>query len=158
MGYRDDDIVDQDRADAALRRALERLQALEAAPPPPDLVTKTARRLPAVPPAIAARQLARRALLGAALRLGAVVALALVLLLGVASVLGIGGRLALLFGDGGVGLSRALLTVQLLAKPLWHSLGMGGALPVAVAAAVGAGWLWWWTLRLTPIYSTENAP
>ena len=157
MGYRDDDIVDQDRADAALRRALERLQALDAAPPP-DLVTKTVRRLPAVPPAVAARQQAQRAFLGAALRLAAALALALVLLLGIASVLGAGGRLALLFGDGGAGLSRALLTVQLLAKPLWHSLGIGGALPLAVAAAVGAGWLWWWMLRRTPIYSTENAP
>ncbi len=132
MGYRNDDFVNDERADAALRQALERLQALDQLAPPPDLVARTARRLPAAPPAVAAGQIARRS----------------------------GGeRLARLFGDGGSGLSRGLLTIQLLAKPLWHSVGSGGAalLITGMVALACACWLWWWTLRRTPIYYAENA-
>lgn len=158
MGYRDDDI-NNDRADLAVRRALERLQALDPVAPPPDLVTRAARRLPNVPPAVAARQLARRRAMRLALRLAFGGVFGLCLLLGLASMFG-GQGLAGVFGDGGAGVSRVFLTMQLLAKPLWHSLGSGGtALPIAgIAAVAGAGWLWRWMLRRTPIYSMENAP
>jgi len=160
MGYRDDDFLSDERADARFREALGRLQALDPAAPPPDLVTRTARRLPAVPPEIAARQIARRAALGLVARVVLAGLVALVALLGLAGVFGAGERLARLFGDGGSGISRALLTIQLLAKPLWHSVGSGGtALLVAgVVGLAGAAWLWWWALRRTPIYYTENAP
>jgi hypothetical protein len=160
MGYRDDDFVDDERADTRLRQALGRLRALDQLAPPPDLVTRTARRLPAAPPAIAARQIARRAALRFAARVAIAGTLALIVVLGVAGVFGGGGRLARLFGDGGSGISRALLTVQLLAKPLWHSVGSGGAALVVAGmlALAGAAWLWWWALRRTPIYYTENAP
>ncbi len=155
MGYRDNDIIDDERADAALRRALERIHALDQVAPPPDLVTQTGRRLPAMPPAAAARQLARRRLLRVGGRVALFALCALIVLLGVAGLAG--GRVALLFGDGASGVSRTLLMVQLLAKPLWHSLGSGGAVAVVVGLA-GAVWLWWWTLQRTPIYQVENAP
>jgi hypothetical protein len=156
MGYRDDDIIDPERADAALRRALDRLQALDPVPPPPDLVTQTGRRLPAAPPAEAARQLARRRMLQVGARAALFALGALIVLLGVSGLTG-GARVALLFGDGAGGVSRTFLMVQLLAKPLWHSLGSGGAVAIIVALA-GAVWLWWWALRRTPIYQVENAP
>jgi hypothetical protein len=157
MGYRNDDFIDDERADAKLRQALERLQALDQLPPPADLVTRTARRLPAAPPALAARQIARRAVWRATAIAGAV---ALLVLLGAIGVFGGGERLARLFGDGGSGVSRVLLTIQLLAKPLWHSVGSGGAVLLAtgVVALAAAAWLWWWALRRTPIYYMENAP
>src|SRR5436309_1056944 len=88
----------------------------------PPMRCRTARRLPAAPPAVAAGQIARRAALRFAARLAIAGVVALIALLGVAGVLGAGGRLARLFGDGGSGLSRGLLTIQLLAKPLWHSV------------------------------------
>ena len=159
MGYRNDDFVNDERADAALRQALERLQALDQVAPPPDLVARTARRLPAASPAVAASQIARRAVLGFVARSVIAGVVVLIALLGVAGVLGGGERLARLFGDGGSGLSRGLLTVQLLAKPLWHSVGSGGAalLITGLVALACAAWLWWWTLRRTPIYYAENA-
>ena len=160
MGYRNDDFIDDERADAKLRQALERLQALDQLPPPPDLVTRVSRRLPAVPPALAARQAARRVAWRFAARVAIAGAAALMVLLGAIGVFGEGERLARLFGDGGSGVSRALLTIQLLAKPLWHSVGSGGAVLLAtgVVALVGAAWLWWSVLRRTPIYYIENAP
>lgn len=158
MGHRNDDFVDE-RADTRFRQALARLQALDQVAPPPDLVARTARRLPAAPPEIAARQVARRAALGIGARVAVAGLVALIALLGVAGVFGAGERLARLFGDGSSGISRALLTVQLLAKPLWHSVGSGGAalLVAGVLGLAGAAWLWWWVLRRTPIYYTENA-
>jgi hypothetical protein len=160
MGYRNDDFINDERADAGLRQALERMQALDRLTPPPDLVTRTARRLPAAPPAVAARQIARRAALRFAARIVIAGVVALIALFGVVGVFGGGERLAQLFGDGGSGMSRALLTIQLLAKPLWHSIGSGGAavLVAGILALAGAAWLWWWTLRRTPIYYAENAP
>jgi hypothetical protein len=160
MGYRNDDLLDAERADAALRRALERLHALDQIEAPPDLVARTARRLPNISPAGAARQAAQRAALRIGLRLAIAGMVALLALLGVVGIFGGGSRLALLLGDGGSGLSRALLTIQLLAKPLWHTVGAGGAalLVSGMAALAGGCWLWWWTLRQTPIYYAENAP
>jgi hypothetical protein len=159
MGYRNDDFLDDERADARFRQALGRLQALDQVAPPTDLVTRTARRLPAASPEIAARRATRRAALGLAARVAIAGLVALIALLGVAGVFGAGERLARLFGDGGGGISRAVLTVQLLAKPLWHSLGSGGAalLVAGILGLAGAAWLWWWALRRTPIYYAENA-
>jgi hypothetical protein len=158
MGYRNDDFIDDERADARLRQALERLHALNQLPPPPDLVTRTVRRLPAVPPVLAARQIVRRAAWRLVARLAISGAVALLALLGVIGVFGGGERVARLFGDGGSGVSRALLTIQLLAKPLWHSIGSGGAalLTTGVVVLLGAAWLWWRALRRTPIYYAET--
>ena len=157
MGYRDDDILDDERADAQMRRALQRIQALDQLAPPPDLVTRSARRLPDAPPAVAARVAARRRLLRSALALAALGLIALLALVGLASLVGGSPLVARLFGDGGAGLSRGLLMIQLLAKPLWHSLGAAPFVSGLVALA-GAAWLWWWALRRTPVYLAENAP
>ena len=48
MGRRDDDFLDDKRAEAALRQVLARLDEPAEVAPPPDLVTRTARRLPSV--------------------------------------------------------------------------------------------------------------
>ncbi len=158
MGRRDDDFLDDERADAALRRVLARLGELDQVAHPPDLVTRTARRLPVVPPAAAARAAARSAALRLALDLATVAALSLVALLGIWSALAGQDRIAMLFGDGGGGLSRALLTLQLLAKPLLRTVGSVGPLLLAGAAAVaGAGWLWWLLLQRTPVQYAESA-
>ena len=159
MGRRDDDIVDDARAEAVLRHTLARLGEPSELAPPPDLVTRTARRLPAARPAIAARNAARAAALRLAIGAGVGSVLLLIALVGVWSALGGGPQLALLFGDGAGGLSRALLMLQLFAKPLLHSLGALGApaLLGGFAAIVGAGWLWWLLLRRTPVQYAEPA-
>ena len=160
MGRRNDDFVDHERADRALRQLLARAGEPTQLAPPPDLVTRTMRRLPAAPPAQVARVEARRRavrLMAGVFVVGAIVALAL---LGLADVLNGGLRLALLFGDGGGGLSRVLLTLSLLAKPLLYTVGSGGAplLLAGGAALIGAGWLWWRLIQRTPVYhSAEHA-
>ncbi|MBK9713021.1 MAG: hypothetical protein IPO81_17180 [Kouleothrix sp.] len=158
MGRRDDDFIDE-RTDAALRRVLARLGEPSELEPPPDLVARTARRLPSAAPALAARSTARAAALRLALRVAVFGALALVALLGLWGALGGGARLAMLLGDGAVGPSRALLTLDLLAKPLLGvfvaaggPLLLGGALTIA-----GAAGMWWWLLRRTPVEYVENA-
>lgn len=158
MGHRDD-LLDGERADAAIRRVLARLDEPAALAPPPDLVTRTARRLPGVPPAAAARSAARRAALRAGLRLAVMGVLILVAGLGIWGAVG-GQPLALLLGDGTGGLSRALLTLQLLSKPLLHTVGgLGGPLLAAGALALaGAGWLWSMLLRRTLVQYSEQAP
>lgn len=158
MGHRDD-FLDDERADAIIRRVLARLDEPSAIAPPPDLVTRSARRLPADPPAVAARNLARRAGLRAGARAAAFGALILLAALGIWSALG-GQPLALLLGDGTSGLSRALLTLQLLSKPLLHTVGALGGPPLAAGALAlaGAGWLWWQMLRRTPAHYPEQAP
>jgi hypothetical protein len=160
MGRRNDDFVDHERADRALRQLLARAGEPTQLAPPPDLVTRTMRRLPAAPPAQVARVEARRRavrLMAGVFVVGAIVALAL---LGLADVLNGGLRLALLFGDGGGGLSRVLLTLSLLAKPLLYTVGSVGAplLLAGGAALIGAGWLWWRLIQRTPVYhSAEHA-
>src|SRR5215831_16611387 len=122
MGSRDDNLLDDGRADALMRRLLARTGEPSEAVPPPDIVARTMRRLPAGPPARAARRRAIQLAFGVIL-LGAV---ALVALVGLANMLGGGPDLALLFGDGGGGLSRVLLTLHLLAKPMVRAVGLVG--------------------------------
>jgi hypothetical protein len=159
MGNRDNNVIDDQRDDQALRRLLERSGQPADLPPPPDLVTRTFRRLPQEPPAGAARAAARRAGQQLALRLALAGALALIGLIGIWSALGGGPSLALLFGDGVSGLSRALLTLELLAKPLLRTAGTGGGLwaLAGLLALCGAGGLWWRLLQRTPVVYAERA-
>ena len=159
MGSRDNHVIDDQRHDELLLRLLERSGQPAAASPPPDLVTRTLRRLPQEQPAVAARAAARRAARRVALRAALTGVLALIGLLGIWSVLGGGGALALLFGNGVSGLSRALLTVELLAKPLLRTAGAGGGLWMlaGLLALVGVGWLWWRLLQRTPVVYAERA-
>ena len=159
MGYRDDSMSAEERAEAALRRALAQLGEPAAAEPPPALVSRTARRLPALPPAQAARAARAAALLRLLARAGITLLVALVALAGALSIVG-GEWLARLFGDGSAGLSRTLLTLQLLAKPLWRSVGAvsPAQLAVGVALAAGGAALWWWLARLAPRFALERGP
>ena len=152
MGSRDDHVLGDERADALMRQLLARADE-PALAPPPDLVTRSARRLPAAPPALAARQLASRRRLRIASTAAALGVVALVALVGLAGMISGNPQLALLFGDGGQGLSPALLTLHLLAKPIVRALGMFG-LPLMFASLlmlVGGSWLWW-RLLPTPAY------
>jgi hypothetical protein len=117
------------------------------------------RRLPQQPPAAAARAAALRARRRTAIVVALAGALALIALLGIWSVLGGGPSLALLFGDGVGGLSRALLTLELLSKPLLRTAGGGGGrlMIAGLLALAGAIWLWWRMLRRTPVVYTERA-
>ena len=60
MGSRDDRFLDDERADARMLQLLARMGEPIQADLPPDIVTRTARRLPSEPPALAARRAARR--------------------------------------------------------------------------------------------------
>lgn len=159
MGSRDNNIIDDRHDEELLRRLLERSGQPAAVPPPPDLVTRTLRRLPAESPALAARAAARRSVGRLAIWLALAGTLGVLGLLGIWSAIGGGPSPALMVGDGVNGLSRALLTLELLAKPLLRTAGMGGGLLIAAAllALAGAGWLWWQLLRRTPVVYTERA-
>jgi len=141
-----------------LLRLLERSGQPAAMMPPPDLVTRTLRRLPHEMPAVAAQTAAHRARRRLALRAVLASVLALIGLLGIWSVLGGGPSLALLVGNGVSGLSRALLTVELLSKPLLRTAGAGGGLWMLAELLVlaGVGWLWWQLLRRTPVVYAER--
>lgn len=153
MGRRDDNFIDDDQVDHAVRRMLERRSDPIQLAPPPDLVTRTLRRLPPVPPAAAAQaerwqRVQRRALGGLAGFMALMVAA-----LSVWNVAGNGPELALVFGDGSGGISKLLLTLHLAVKPLWNTLAAAGMLAFALAgvAVVGGGWLWWWLIRRAPL-------
>lgn len=132
---------DDEQADMWLRQRLGALQAV----PPPDLVTRTARRLPNMPPTVAARVAARQRALRRMLAVTASLAVAFVALAGLLDMLDAGPSLAGWFGDGRSGFSRAVLVVQLLLKPLLGTLLEVGLVPLVVSAlvALGGGWLWW---------------
>lgn len=160
MGRADDRFLDDERADDALRRRLAQAGEPAFAPPPPDLISRAARRLPAAPPALAARASRRRraarvVLLSVAGALAALAALA-----SVADALVGRGQVALLFGDGASGLSRALLALHLLVKPaLWSIGGLGAPLlAAAVVTAAVAGWLWLLLARAPGAAQMEQAP
>jgi hypothetical protein len=157
MGSRDNHLLDDQRYDELLLRLLERSGQPAAAAPPPDLVTRTLRRLPQEPPAIAGRIAARAARRRLALRAALASVLALIGVLGIANVLG-GASLALLFGNGVSGLSRALLTMELVAKPLLRAVGDSAGLwmLVGLLALAGVGWLWWRMLQRTPVVYAER--
>ena len=158
MGSRDNHVIDDQRHDELLLRLLERSGQPSAVPPPADLVTRTLRRLPQELPAIAGQAAARRTRRRSALRVTLALALALIGLLGIGSVLGGGPSLALKFGDGVSGISRVLLTVELLAKPLLRTAGVAGGLWMlaGLLALAGIGWLWWRLLRRTPVVYAER--
>jgi len=148
MGYRDDNILADDRADAALKRLLDTDMALPRAAPP-DLVARTLNRLPPVPPARAAQHQATRR---RQMRIGAAclaVPLVLVAVWNVVSVVGSAPQMAFLFGDGRSGASSALLSVQLAAKPFWNTLGSLNRTLLAggLLLAAGGAALWWRLVR-----------
>jgi hypothetical protein len=155
MGRRDDRFLDDERADVALQRLLARAGEPSQVSPPADLIVRAARRLPAAPPSLAARRIRRRQTVRLAL---IVVICGLVALVGLASLLDVlagHDQLARLFGSGGSGISRVVLTLQLLVKPALRAIGAVGV-PLLIVGSVAiavAAWLWWWLLRRTPTYT-----
>lgn len=153
MGRGDDFFLDDNQADDAMRRVLTTLGELAVHTPPPNLVTRTLRRLPPEPPEAVARRAERHRRIRAAMT-AAWAGLALIFAgLGLWGLLGGGLQLAALFGDGSAGLSRAILTWSLLMKPLVRSgaLMNPAVLGTLLAAAAGGSWLWWWVVQRTPV-------
>jgi hypothetical protein len=159
MGSRDNRVIDDQRYDELLLRLLERSGQPAVVEPPPDLVTRTMRLLPHEVPAAAGQAAMRRARRRLILRAILTIAVVLIAAFGIWSVLGGGPSLALIIGDGVSGLSRVLLTVQLLAKPLLRTAGIGDGLwmMAGLLALAGLGWLWWRLLRRTPVVYAERA-
>jgi hypothetical protein len=154
MGSREDSL-DDERADALMRRLLARAGEPAQPPVPPDLVSRTARRLPAAAPALAAQAAARRRAIRIAITATLLGLVGLIALVSLAGMVAGDPRLAMLFGDGGSGPSRALLTLYLLAKPIVRVVGAVGAplLLAGVIAFVAGGWLWRRLLLLAPVYT-----
>jgi hypothetical protein len=159
MGSRDNRVIDDQRYDELLLRLLERSGQPAVVEQPPDLVTRTMRLLPHEVPAAAGQAAMRRARRRLILRAILTIAVVLIAAFGIWSVLGGGPSLALIIGDGVSGLSRVLLTVQLLAKPLLRTAGIGDGLwmMAGLLALAGLGWLWWRLLRRTPVVYAERA-
>lgn len=158
MGSRDNRVIDDPRYDELLLRLLERSGQPAAAEPPPDLVTRTMRLLPQEIPAMVGRAAIRRARRRLALRVILVIAVALIAVFGIWSVFGGGPSLALMVGNGVSGLSRVLLTAELLAKPLLRTAGIGDGLWMlaGLLALAGLAWLWWRMLLRTPVVYAER--
>ena len=158
MGSRDNHTIDDQRHEELLLRLLERSSQPAAVAPPSDLVTRTLRRLPQEPPAVARQSSARRAGIRLAVRVTLVLMLAFIGIVGIWNVLGGGPSLAMLFGNGVSGLSRVLLTVALMAKPLLRIAGAGGGLWMlaGMLALAGMGWVWWRLLQRTPVVYVER--
>ncbi len=158
MGNRHDHLLDDDRADVAMRRVLASVGEPAQIEPPPDLVSRTLRRLPAAAPASVARTAAARRLLRATLALGfgaLLLALALLNLLGGFSP---SSPLMAMLGDGGSGIGRVLLTLHLLTKPLLRSITVDSLVLLGSAlVALAGGWMWWTLIRRTPIAAAAEA-
>lgn len=149
MGKRDQHIVNDEHADATFRELLsQRAQPLYI-DPPPDLVTRTARKLPSVAPAVAAQQAARQRMARGIITGFFILVVLLIALTGVLDVAGSGPQLASLFGDGSSGVSEALLMARLLVKPIIGILFtmMPALLVTSSVIAVVGGWLWWALVR-----------
>ncbi|HEU4322825.1 MAG TPA: hypothetical protein VFS21_06710 [Roseiflexaceae bacterium] len=152
MGNRHDHLLDDDRADAAMRRVLASVGEPVQIEPPPDLVSRTLRRLPAVPPARAARVANARRVLRGALAFGFGALLLALVLLNLLGGFTPNSPLMSMLGDGGSGIGRVLLTLHLLAKPLLRSITTDSLVLLGSAlVALAGGWLWWTLIRRTPI-------
>lgn len=155
MGSRANNPLDEKHADAAIRRALERNGQFGLLEPPPDIVTRTLRRLPPVPPALAARAEARRRAPHLALLSSLSLLAILTISLGLWDLFGSGTQLALMFGDGSGGISRVLLILQLVIKPVIATFATVAPmfLFTSTLVVIGGGWVWWRLIRHTPVHT-----
>lgn len=159
MGRGDDNLLEDDRADVALKRIFEADPDVRATALPQDLVTRALYRLPPVPPTQAAQHLARRRRQRLAATLVVVLPAVLIGALNVWSVAGSGPQMAFALGDGRAGVSAVVLGTQLAAKPFWNTLQQAspgvliGALVVALVGIV----LWWRLVRRTNAEFEEDA-
>jgi hypothetical protein len=148
MGYRDNTDLDDEQVDALMARVLGDMRAPVL--PPPDLVTRTARRLPPVPPRIAAQHAQHHHMFRKVVLWFLAVATVFVVLIGVAGIFSGNPYFALLFGDGSHGLSQMLLSLSLLAKPIVRAPGMLGYPVIFASLSVLVGSIWLW-VRLLPL-------
>lgn len=140
--------LDDEQVDALMNRVLGDMRTPIL--PPPDLVTRTARRLPPVPPRIAAQHEQHHRLFKKVMVWFLSVATAFVVLIGVAAVFSGNPYFALLFGDGSQGLSQMLLSLSLLAKPIVRAPSMLGYPVVFASISILVGSIWLW-VRLLPL-------
>ena len=152
MGNRGSRLTDTDYDDE--ERAFLRLLAAYGEPaqvePPPDLVTRMGRRLSGD----VAAQLARRARAVQVLQWTALGAMVVLLALGV-WIVSTGGPAAPLIGNGTSGVGRALITVQLLLKPL---IGTFGVMLIPLTAVGGvAACASAWLIRRRPVTADASS-
>lgn len=146
MEYRDDNIVEEQRADAVFKRLIDSTP-VQPQPASAELVARTLHRLPNAAPALAAQLQQVRTRRNRRLRSLLLSLLALVAAFNIWGVVAHGPQMAFMLGDGESGLSGLLLGLQLAVKPLWYviraldPLLIGGALLIAVASI-------WLTRRL----------
>jgi hypothetical protein len=140
--------IDDERVEGEFRRVLGMYGEPNNPEPPTDFVVRTARRLPDQLPIVLLRQ--QRFLF--ALRILLFLCFGLLVVLGAWLLLS-PGPAAVLLGNGQHGISRTLLTVQLLLKPIRALIQMVGvpALVVGLLAAVASLYL---AGRRTPL--TQN--
>lgn len=151
MASRDNRVVNEEGADALMRQLLG--EALMPISPPPDLLTRSVRRLPKTAPRIAALQQAKRARIRTLISLFIACGFVLVALIGMVGVFSGNPSLAFLFGDGSQGISQVLLGLHLLAKPMIRILTLLGwpVMLACMATMLAGGWLWW-RLLPAPLY------
>jgi hypothetical protein len=133
-----DNSVEEDQAEHSFRNLLRSFGEPSHPGAPPDLVARSMRQLPQVPPAIALRQQSIRR----ALRTVAVLVFATLALLSVWIMLA-GGSVVQLIGTTDAGPGRTLLVLQLMFKPLLAAFSVFGIplLIIGVTAAILGGLL-----------------
>jgi hypothetical protein len=151
MGSRNNPFVKKERADVAMQRVLREFNQPTMPEPPPDLVSRTLKRLPNMPPAQAARMLRRKQRVRTLVRVVLFLCSIFIAVVGCVALLG-GTQWALLFGNGESGVSRIWLMSALALKPLTHTIGLSQPSIVAVALVFITISMacWWWLIRSTP--------
>lgn len=147
-----------EQADESLYQALEQAGYLHPKTPPSDLVTRTLRQLPQITPA-AAQRTAQKQRLWRFVTVGAAVTLVLcIVFVGLWNTFGMHSPVVVTLGDGSSGISRLLLTLHLMSKPLVRSFGslVPSLLFIGTFIAVGSAWLWWIVIQRTPVYAISE--
>jgi hypothetical protein len=137
-------IIDDDPAESEFRRILRIYGEPTNPPAPPDLVVRSARHIPDQLPAT----LLRQQQFVFALRWAIMLALVALAAFG-ALIIFNGGPAATLFGTGQAGISRSLLTLQLLLKPIRALLTIIGLPTLIIGIAAGISSLYILNRHLT---------
>ncbi len=134
MGIKDKRQLDTDRDDAEFQQLLASFGEPAPIAVPPDLVVRTARRLPQQPPQVVLRRQQTRI----ALRFSAIVLLIIFVAFGLLSQHT--GPSSIPFGSENVGLGRVLLISQLALKPLLATISSLSLLliGVGISAIIGS--------------------
>lgn len=144
-----------EQANDSLYQALDQAGYLHPKTPPSDLVTRTLRHLPQVAPATAQRTSKRRHTWRVVTTGAAIAVVLFVVFAGMWNTFGVHSPVVFTFGEGDSGISRLLLTLHLMSKPLVRSLGSlaPSLLFIGTFIAIGSAWLWWFLIQRTPVYA-----